>query len=86
MPVYPLRMAKVSYSMSRGRRLASIIQVDSIHCSCYLTPQFGPTAQRDPTWTSDNVLDRCTTFFVNSHLSLYFFQFCDGDFVLDADS
>jgi hypothetical protein len=47
-----------------GRRLSSIIPLDSIRRSIHLIPHFG--SQAPAAWTSDNVLDLCETFYVNS--------------------
>ena len=56
-------MYKVSrVSMTEGR-FASIISVENIQRSVALFPVFGPIAPRD--WTSDNVLESCSTFYVD---------------------
>jgi hypothetical protein len=48
-----------------GGNLASIVPVTSIVSSVHLLPRFGSTpCNRD--WTTSNVLDQCTQFFVNS--------------------
>ncbi|KAI1793586.1 hypothetical protein LXA43DRAFT_971911 [Ganoderma leucocontextum] len=47
-----------------GRRLGLVIPIDDIVCSCHLIPDFGPVAPRD--WTSSNVLDQCTAFYLNT--------------------
>ncbi|KAH9830637.1 uncharacterized protein C8Q71DRAFT_716534 [Rhodofomes roseus] len=57
------------YSVKRsctadGQRLAAIVPLDSLHRSAHLLPKFGPT--KPPEWTSDNVLDLCDSFLVNS--------------------
>ncbi|KAI0331515.1 hypothetical protein GY45DRAFT_1248736, partial [Cubamyces sp. BRFM 1775] len=54
---------KVTHCIRRGTRLASIIPVDSMKCSCHLYPDFGTAVPQE--WTSSNVLDRCSTFYVN---------------------
>ncbi|KAI9068635.1 hypothetical protein FKP32DRAFT_1561245 [Trametes sanguinea] len=58
-------MYKVSRSVRArdGARLASVIEVRNIRRSCHLIPQFGPVVPRD--WLSSNVLERCSTFWVN---------------------
>lgn len=55
---------RVSRSVRHGSRLASVIAVDDIERSCHLFPEFGPVATRE--WTTDNVLERCPTFLLNT--------------------
>ncbi|KAK0484111.1 hypothetical protein EDD18DRAFT_1430165 [Armillaria luteobubalina] len=59
-------MFKVSRSTANQQQKSSIIPITYISCSCHLTPYLG--RKMDPTWTSENVLDRSKTFFVNSYL------------------
>ncbi|KAI1784280.1 hypothetical protein LXA43DRAFT_976757 [Ganoderma leucocontextum] len=47
-----------------GKRLGLIVPIDDIVRSCHLIPDFGPVAPRD--WTSSNVLDKCTAFYLNT--------------------
>lgn len=54
---------KIKASIRDGDRLASVIPLRTIRRSVYLFPNFGPVAPRE--WTSANVLDRCTTFYVD---------------------
>ncbi|TBU22112.1 hypothetical protein BD311DRAFT_826016 [Dichomitus squalens] len=51
-------------SNGQGQRLAVIIPVEDIERSCHLIPHFGPVAPREG--TSHNVLDKCTTLYLNS--------------------
>ncbi|KAF8486519.1 hypothetical protein JB92DRAFT_3258522, partial [Gautieria morchelliformis] len=83
-PNEPLRMSPVSYATREGRHHAAIVPIHLILRSCHLTPKFG--RQRNATWTAENVLDKCSDFFLNSHLSIYMFQMCDGDFVLEDNT
>ena len=70
-------MSPVSYATREGRRHAAMVPIHSILWSCHLTPKFG--RQCNVTWTAENVLDKCSDFFLNSHLSIYMSQMCDGD-------
>jgi hypothetical protein len=56
-------MYKVSRLMRDGRRLASIIPVDTLLCSVHLFPQCHPATPRE--WNSFTVLERCQTFYLN---------------------
>ncbi len=49
---------------SDGKRLGLVVPIDDIVRSCHLIPDFGPVAPRE--WTSSNVLDRCTSFYLNA--------------------
>ncbi|KAJ7433255.1 hypothetical protein B0H11DRAFT_2259609 [Mycena galericulata] len=51
----------------------SIIPLTHIRQTCQLFPNFN-RADVDPVWTTDNVLDECTSFFVNNWASLYAYQ------------
>ncbi|KAI0310832.1 hypothetical protein OF83DRAFT_1295682 [Amylostereum chailletii] len=57
-------MYRIRRSTTEGRREASIIPVEDIRRSVVLIPKFGPVAPRE--WTTDNVLELCNTFYVNS--------------------
>lgn len=61
----PHGMYRVTRSTQGGDRLASIVPVSSIRRSIHLLPKFGPIVPRE--WTSSNVLDMCSSFFVNQH-------------------
>jgi hypothetical protein len=56
-------MYRISRSYIHGDRLASIIPVKNITRSIHLTPKFGRVAPQ--IWTSSNVLEKCSVFFVN---------------------
>jgi hypothetical protein len=46
-----------------GTHVCSIISLANIHRSVHLFPKFGAFAPEE--WTSSNVLDLCSTFFVS---------------------
>lgn len=46
-----------------GGHICSIIPLANIRRSVHLIPKFGSSAPQE--WTSSNVLDLCSTFFVN---------------------
>jgi hypothetical protein len=56
-------MYKVSRTIRDGQRIASVIPIQGIQRSTHLFPKFDPSLLS--TWTSDNVLENCNTFFVN---------------------
>lgn len=60
------KMYPVSHSMINGVREASVVEVSSIVRFCQLYPKFDERADR--VWTSNNVLEHCTDFFVNNWL------------------
>ena len=55
---------QVKRSLKNGARLASIVPVANIHRSVHLFPVFGRQVPDD--WTSDNVLEKCSSFYVNT--------------------
>ena len=54
---------QIKRSIQNGDRLASVIGLPNIRRSIHLFPVFGPVVPSH--WTSDNVLDECSTFYVN---------------------
>ena len=56
-------MYRVSRLMKHGKRVASIIPVESFKRSVHLIPKFGNTAPRE--WSSFSVLEQCSNFYVN---------------------
>lgn len=48
---------------TNGNRLASVIPIQNIRRSVHLYPAFGPAMPAH--WTSSNVLDQCSTFYLN---------------------
>ncbi|KAJ7437654.1 hypothetical protein B0H11DRAFT_1753435, partial [Mycena galericulata] len=57
-------MYKISRAENRdGDCMTSIIPIDNIRRSVPLFPKFGRVAPRE--WSSSNVLDKCSTFFVS---------------------
>ena len=58
------RMFKISpLKDSDGTRICSVIPLSDVQRSVHLIPRFGPVAPVN--WMSSNVLDECTTFFLN---------------------
>ena len=57
------RLYKVKRVVRDGDRLASIVPLRSIRRSVYLFPSFGAAVPAE--WTSGNVLDSCSTFYVD---------------------
>ncbi|KAJ7718055.1 hypothetical protein B0H16DRAFT_1678191 [Mycena metata] len=75
-PVPNIRMHEVSLSSRNNRQNSSIIPVSHILRSCHLIPVFGRSM--DPTWTSDRVLDKCKSFYLNPYLrhhDFYLFRY-----------
>jgi len=62
-PEHDHGMHKLKRSAEGGERVASIIPVSSIRRSAHLFPKFGRVVPED--WTSDNVLEKCSTFYLN---------------------
>jgi len=65
-------MHKLKRAMQDGARVASIIPVSSIRRSVHLFPKFSQAVPED--WTSDNVLEKCSTFYLNPFVdrNMYF--------------
>jgi hypothetical protein len=75
-PVADLGMYQVSRSTRSSRRRASIIPVSQIERSIHLIPKFGRVM--NITWSTDNVLELCRTFYVNlyvRHLDFLLFRY-----------
>ena len=72
----PTSMYVVSHSTHQHRCHAAIVPIMDIVQTCHLIPCWGKEA--DQTWTSSNVLDSCTKFYVNPYLR-------HQDFVLFQD-
>ncbi|KAJ6591367.1 hypothetical protein B0H10DRAFT_2167842 [Mycena sp. CBHHK59/15] len=65
-PVTNVGMHQVSLSSRSHHQNSSIIPITDIVRSCHLIPIFGRSA--NPTWTTDNVLDQCKSFYLNPYL------------------
>ena len=62
-----LKMYKVSRSIAAdGKKLASIDPVSLIQQSVHLFQKWGWNTEGIALWTSDNVLEKCDVFYVNS--------------------
>jgi len=61
------------YSVTRSRQnrspSAAIIPIDSIVSSCHLIPKFG-TNFHPARWDSTEILEECTSFLLNKHISI----------------
>ncbi|KAI0765853.1 hypothetical protein BD413DRAFT_697536 [Trametes elegans] len=57
------RMFKVTRTLEGGERVGSIIPVSLIERSVHLIPKWSGAVPR--AWTSENVLEECSTFYVN---------------------
>jgi hypothetical protein len=66
-PTKDSRLFKVSISTRRHHQRASVIPIEYIVRSTHLIPKW-PTSVLDTDWTSDNVYDKATTFYVNPYL------------------
>ena len=66
----------VRRSMVGSKRESAVISVESIRCSCHLIPVFG--SRINESWTSENVLEMCNSFYVNSYLDVETFQMFVG--------
>ncbi|KAJ3847772.1 hypothetical protein EV368DRAFT_50596, partial [Lentinula lateritia] len=65
-PVKDLNLFKLSYSFRQHYPHCSIIPVTQIIQTCHLYPVYGCSV--DATWTSDNILDKCSSFYLNVYL------------------
>jgi hypothetical protein len=67
------RMFKITpLKDSDGMRICSVIPLTDVQRSVHLIPRFGPVAPVN--WMSDNVLDQCTTFFLNDFTDRHLFH------------
>ena len=66
------RMYQVRRAYRAQERKAAVIRLDCIRSGCHLIPKFG--LEIDNSWTATNVLEKCSSFYVNTFLSPYFFQ------------
>ena len=56
-------MHKLKRSVESVERVASIVPISTVRRSVHLFPKFGRVVPED--WTSDNVLEKCSTFYLN---------------------
>lgn len=65
-------MHKVKRSVQDGERVASVVPISFIRRSVHLFPKFGREIPEG--WTSNNVLERCSTFYLNPFVdrNMYF--------------
>ncbi|EJF59254.1 hypothetical protein DICSQDRAFT_65323 [Dichomitus squalens LYAD-421 SS1] len=62
---------KVSRSSKDGERLVSVVPVGLIQRSIHLTPKWNGPVPSD--WSSENVLEKCTVFYVNTDKDMHTF-------------
>jgi Plavaka transposase len=68
-----VRMYQVHRAHNRdNRRKAVVIRLDRIRSGCMLFPKFG--RQIPLTWTRENVLEECGTFYINHYRDMHSFQ------------
>lgn len=77
------RMYQVHRAYRSGQKKAAVIQLDCIQSGCHLIPKF--RASIDSTWTADNIWEKCDNFFVNTYLSLHFFQVLSEPYLPDLE-
>jgi len=65
-------MYSVSRSLAEGGRLCSVVDVRRVVRSAHLSPRSAGPVPRE--WTSDNVLELCKAFWLNSHSDRHMFQ------------
>lgn len=70
-------MYRISRSTDIKERESAIVDLSSVRRSCHLFPLFpkgkvGKTAAAG--WTSGNVLEQCSTFFINNFVDMHAFQ------------
>ncbi|KAI1782523.1 hypothetical protein LXA43DRAFT_1143098, partial [Ganoderma leucocontextum] len=58
------KLHKVTWAKQNGARIASVIPVSALQCSVHLIPKWGGPVPSH--WTSENILDQCNTFYMNS--------------------
>ncbi|KAM6491662.1 hypothetical protein JOM56_012906 [Amanita muscaria] len=68
------------YKLSRAKRddeeVVSIVPINSIRQSVHLFPHFGAAVSRE--WSSDTVLDKSSTFYLNPFSDRFLHSFCTG--------
>ncbi|KZV74632.1 hypothetical protein PENSPDRAFT_572729 [Peniophora sp. CONT] len=79
-PAHPASKHHGLYCVERSAieqdRLVSILPIDRIKRSVSLFPCFGK--ELNPTWTKDNVLEKCTKFFINPFSDRHAYITMDG--------
>ncbi|KAI1785623.1 hypothetical protein LXA43DRAFT_1114924, partial [Ganoderma leucocontextum] len=58
------KLHKVTWAKQNGARIASVIPVSALQRSVHLIPKWGGPVPSH--WTSENILDECKTFYMNS--------------------
>lgn len=63
------RISKAYRDAPQGFREAAVVPLEDIKRTLHLYPVFGPIAPRE--WTSDTVLEKCNSFYVNPFVDNY---------------
>lgn len=71
-------MYRIKRSLNVEQRESAIVELSSLRRSCHLFPRFPPGKKVADSeaiaWTSENILEKCDTFFVNNFVDMHAFQ------------
>lgn len=70
-------MYKIKRPIDATTRESAVVDLISIRRSCHLFPEFPSDSiakSEAKAWTSGNVLERCSVFFINNFVDLHAFQ------------
>ncbi|KII88252.1 hypothetical protein PLICRDRAFT_111519 [Plicaturopsis crispa FD-325 SS-3] len=66
-------MYRFEWSTRNRQQRAEIVSADRILQGCHVIPCLGPDPV-DASWTTENVLDRCAEFYLNSYADFFIFE------------